>query len=258
MAKKETKKKAAKKEKKVVVQDRTKGSVEHAKLLDRYNELAEQIRRDISEIGGRFYSLGCAWKVIRDDRLWKAAEFKSFQDYCEQEIHQAGKGPTRQTVYNCISVAESLTREQALRLGPSLSYAVVKEGDKVQKEVMRLVTDGVSTTEVMRGLRQKKEAEKAESAKADKKEAKLAITHHNGGLTTDNPTASRSASKSSKPKPAKAPKPRDVEKGQTKLAATKGNAKKAGWTKQAVVEIGGLEVTIEINPKKGLLRFTAV
>ena len=247
------------KAKQVEVQDRSRGSKHHQDKMKRYEELHRQIRRDIAEIGARFYSLGCAWKLVRDDRLWHAAGFKSFQAYVEGEIHMGGKGPTRMTVYNCLSVAECMTREQAVRLGPSLAYAVAKETEKVQAECHQLVSQGVSTTEVMRGLRERKAAEKAEKSKTQEEAAKRGLTVINGGGDVERAEAPAKVVKKAAAKAEErrqAAKVRDVEKGTVRLESTDKRKSKAGWTKQAVIEVGGLTVTVEVNNKKGLLRYT--
>ena len=247
------------KAKAVKVQDQTKGSRHHQEQMKRYEELHQQIRRDIAEIGARFYSLGCAWKLVRDDRLWHAAGFKSFQAYVEGEIHMGGKGPTRMTVYNCLKVAECMTREQAVRLGPSLAYAVSKEEDKVQKECHQLVKQGVSTTEVMRELRKRKAGEKAEKSKTQEEAAKRGLTVINGGGDVESAEVPAKAVKKAAAKAEErraAANERSVEKGTVRLESTDKRKSKAGWTKRAAIEVGGLTVTVEVNNKKGLLRYT--
>ena len=243
----------------VKVQDQSRGSKHHQDKMKRYEEISQQIRRDIAEIGARFYSLGCAWKLVRDDRLWHAAGFKSFQAYVEGEIHLGGKGPTRMTVYNCIKVVEEMTRDQAVRLGPSLAYAVSKETEKVQAECHQLVQNGVSTTEVMRELRERKASEKAAMSKTQEAAAKRGLTVINGGGDVEHAEAPAKAVKKAAAKTEerrRAAKGRDVEKGTVRLEATDKRKSKAGWTKQAVIEVGGLTVTVEVNNKKGLLRYT--
>ena len=250
--------KTARKRKKVAVQDQTPGSVKHDEMVARYRGICDQIRRACAEIGARFYELGCAWRIIRDDRLWAVGGHRSFAAYIEDEVHQGGRGPTKMTVYNCMKVAESLTLEQALRLGPTLSYAVAKDTDKVQKEVPKLIASGVSTKEVMAGLREKKAEEKAAKSKAQEEAASLGLTVIQGGGQTEKVTATKGAVKKAAKRAEekrKAAKARDVERGTVRMESTRGAKAKAGWAKAATIEVGGLTVTIEVNNKKGMLRY---
>jgi len=109
----------------------------------------------------------------------------------------------------------------------------------------------------MSGLRQKKEDEKAEKSKASEAAAELGQQVIDGGGTqkTTVPVESlRKAVKKAEQK-RKASRGKDVEKGTVRMESAKGKGVKAGWAKTAVIEVGGLTVTIEVNDKKGLLRF---
>ena len=235
------------KTKKVIVKDNTRGNKAtlHDEMKAELSDLTTQIKNGVQQIGAKFFEIGCALKIVRDKKLFEADGKKSFNAWLASERFFA----SRVTAYNLIAVGEKLTREQAIKHGPSISYAIARAtDDEARQELETMANNGATATQ----LRQQAAAQRTAS-----------------GVTSRSPgrKVKRAANVSTGSQPAQTldvviKKAVTGEKGTVELKPLKKNTAnkakiKAGWTKQVRFRVGehGPELTVEVNADKGLLLY---
>lgn len=132
--------------KKMEIIDRTPGSKEWKKLNKKITTMKDTITNHHKQIAMSFYKLGELYIIIQKDTLWKFSDikYKSFTEWCQKEV-----SCTRQTVYNLMTVVKTLSEDQAVKLGQSLSYAVTKVSDKAcRDELIQMTSQGASVTDI--------------------------------------------------------------------------------------------------------------
>lgn len=142
-------------DKRVKIVDHSAGSEWHMGTTARLEELKEQIKRQCRTMGEGVHGIGLCLKLVRDDKLWRVDRAGSFGDWIENHTDMS-----RPTAYNCIAVATHLTRKQAGKFGPTLSYSIAKATDSAAaKELRTLAQSGASAKEMenerLRALRER-------------------------------------------------------------------------------------------------------
>jgi len=239
--------------KKIIVIDNTKGSKKYENSKKEFLELRDQVRQANKDIGAKFYELGTILKRIRDNELWKYSGYKSFTKFVEQE------NISRQTAYNMISVAATLTRDDASSYGAAVAYVVASGHDgQAIDELKRLARAGSSAGELkMVAQEQRRIASIVSRSPGRPKKVKSSITKVNGGGQVVDETVDRKKVK-------KATRERLKEDydfvGSSKIVDLKPvKAKKDtkdGWMYMAKFQLGeeGPFVQVKINTRKKLLK----
>lgn len=87
----------------------------------RAESLLELIARRIARIQEDFYELGAALKQLRDEKLYAALGYRTFDELL------AKRRPIGRTqAYKLIALVENVTRDQALALGEEKAYALAR------------------------------------------------------------------------------------------------------------------------------------
>jgi hypothetical protein len=87
----------------------------------RAEALLDLIARRVARIKEDFYELGAALKELRDEKLYAALGYRTFDDLL------AKRRPIgRSQAYKLIALVENVSREQALELGEEKAYALAR------------------------------------------------------------------------------------------------------------------------------------
>lgn len=172
------------KKKKVVVIDNTPGSKDYEKTKKEFHSLRDQIAQANKDIGAKFFELGAALKVVRDRELWKYEKgYRSFTEFVDRD--KSCQGITRQTAYNMMAVATNLTRDQAVKFGPSVSYVISQATDeKAMKTLTKMASKGVSAKKLKEVAKQQRKAKGVVSRSPGRKKKKKTIIKRGVKITT--------------------------------------------------------------------------
>lgn len=120
---KQTHKGDAKKKKthSLIARETAAAAASHARHRARAESILQLIARRIARIQEDFYELGIALKQLRDEKLYAALGYRTFDELL------AKRRPIGRTqAYKLIALVENVTRDQALALGEEKAYALAR------------------------------------------------------------------------------------------------------------------------------------
>lgn len=256
-----------KKEKKIEVIDKTKGSSAHTHDQKILESCEQEIRKASASIGHNFYRIGEELLVVQKSDLYRVGGHESFDSWLTQFFTFS-----KQSAYNMMAVARALDKETATRIGPSLAYVVARASDRdAQKELLKLAQDGATASE----LRQKAREQRAERNIVPKSPGRPVGSGKKIGPKLSQgpqkPTRRAvSASKGSQHDMDVSSPPKDESEvmptqGKRGVATLKEISKKkesalvaGGYTHRAIIDVGGAKVQMEINVTKMAVKYVVL
>jgi len=251
-----------KKKKKIIIKDETAGNKPklHAEMKLELLDLTGQIRKGSEKLGGQYYDVGAALRTVRDKKLFVADGHKSFNAWLDSEKFFN----SRATAYNMIAVAEKLSREKAIKYGPSIAYVVARATDeKARTELEQMAEEGASAGDLKRAAQEQRAGAGVQprSPGRPKKTVRRAVNHVNGNgsngrVEVDLDDLKKRAKKAQKTGVAATGTVLEVKMRKMKNTKANKEAIKEGWTHTARFQLGsnGPDLMVEVNVALGELR----
>jgi hypothetical protein len=245
-------------EKKITVIDQSRGSESRTALEKELRVQSDRIRIANQNIGANFFDVGVALKKVRDGKLYRYGDpaLSSFAEYVEK------MGISRQTGYNLVFVAESLSRDDAVEFGPTLSYVIARPSDEgCRKELMTMARNGASASQLKKqeALQRLKAGKKSKSPGRPKEKEKVAgPTRVHGAGQTTTPVVDKDELKVAKHQRVNRELPFIGDRKILDLVAPADERKKkAGWL-VTEIKLGNdavIHVEVNVSKKKKLLKY---
>jgi hypothetical protein len=147
------------------------------KKIKECDERVERIKGYRRNLAEEAYNIGTELKEIHEKNLWKHKNYQSFKAFCQSELDY-----TRVMAYKYMSMAGTVKKEDAVKLGVSKVDMIVNAPPKRQKKLLEMGKSGKSRKEMQEWL-SKAEGKKGRNTKPDDNRITLASRANMGDTT---------------------------------------------------------------------------